>query len=84
MIKINPNNSKEFFYKGYILNKANYLALYNIGLILLKEERFEECKSYFTKSYEINQKFFKTLLRLGDSFFKQGQYKTALKYYDKI
>ena len=104
IMKINPNNSKVYFYKGYIhaigkknykealknflkcvsLNKTNYIALYNIGLILLKEERFEESKSYFTKAYEFNQQFFKSLLRLGDIFFKQGYYNTSMKYYDKI
>ena len=104
VIKINSNNSKAYFYKGYIqaiedknyrealkyflksvsLDKTNYLALYNIGLILLKEGKFEECKSYFIKAYEINQKFFKSLLRLGDANFKQGQYNKAMQCYDKI
>ena len=105
VIKINPNNSKAFFYKGYIyatigknyneeainnflncitLDKTNYSALYNLGIVLLKKENFEESKSYFIKAYKIKKKFYKALLRIGDVTFKEGKYDIAMQYYETV
>jgi tetratricopeptide (TPR) repeat protein len=104
VIKINPNNSKTYFWKGYInaknqndfnnainnfskcilLDKKNSLALYNLGLILFNQKRYEESKSYFIKANEIDPKDIKSLLKIGEIFYVEKKYDLSIQYFDKI
>lgn len=78
----NEQAMKEFN-QVLILEPKNFDALYNIGLLQLKEERYNEALLNFQKAAELSPRDYKVHLQLGITYRNLAMYDEAQKSLNK-
>ena len=65
------------------MERSNYKAWCQMGIIRLELQRFEEAAKYIKRSIEYKQDYVPSLVAMGNIFYESGHSETAAKYFQR-
>jgi hypothetical protein len=78
-----PREAREQYEAAMKLDKKNFLAPYNLGIVYETEGKFSQALSAYEKSADINRGFPPSLFRMGRLLEMQGHTERAIEAYAK-
>jgi superkiller protein 3 len=82
-VKKEYNQAIDFYKKIYDLDKKNYQAIYNLGVISFTKKKYLQSSKYFRKAFELNQSS-QYLSSLIESYLFSEKIEEAEKIYDEF
>jgi len=73
-----PNKSKSYYENALLSDPNNFYAYDQIGLILLKDFKYDTAIEYFKKALDINPEFPNSYNNMGIAYMKKANYKKAI------
>jgi len=74
-------DNEALFQQTIRVNPNSYLALSNLGLNRLRDERLSEAEEYFNKSLKAKPDYLAALSNLGVVYFRQKNYPKTISHY---
>lgn len=81
LLKLKDASKALNYYFHQISIKPTPESYYNIGVILMQQERGKDSEQYFLESQKMDPDFLPTYLNLGAIALKQQRYQDAIDYY---
>ncbi len=81
LLKVGDSAKALNYYFHQISIKPTAESYYNIGVILMQQERGKDSEHYFLESQKIDPSFLPTYLNLGAIALKQQRHQDAIDYY---